>query len=987
MKINELKVKLTELKMSYYRQLKNDGENFSEETVRSGYINKMLELLGWDTGDLSQVLQERKLTKSQRKRLDEINSKHSKPDYFLCDRGVTVTYLDAKKPQSDFSEDEDIAFQIRSYGWCTGVPFSIVSNFKEFGIYNTEPEPYATQSTHDKAIYFSIDQLINDLEKYLPFFQRDKIINHEFSLDSLGIGTKEKSYKSIDKHFLDYISEERMILGENIYECNPNISENQLNHTVQIIINRIIFIRFLEDGGIEPKNELLMMMNKGEFWQEFMLLCNNRLFKEYDGVMFFPDGFNGVIEDEAFFDFIERLYGNTPYRFDVIDPLLIAQIYELFLGKELKIISGEVVLKKKNINSLGSVSTPYPLALTMVQERLSQRKDFSSVKILDPNAGSGTFLLSAFDFLYREKQLQLQRPLSFNETRAIITKHLYGVDIDENAIEVLRMGLSLKLVLSDYSRPYEFKHALSEFKNNFVLGNSLISLEDVSDTRLEDFYPIRYAQKFPKIMSEGGFDYIFSNPPYVEPKYYPSLEYSYLKKKYALTKGKVDASLFFIKRYFQLLNNNGQLSIITQRRFFNTDYGQSIRTWLVKHGYLKKIVSLGSNSIFGGHITYVAILIGSKKKDTQIEYVENNNQMDNKSEMLRVLENIDKKRMFKTESLENGIWSLKAIIAENVIKKLFLTSKRKFFRVNDKDSKLNITVGPQVLDKKYFYLDGVIDEDGIFHGFNIAEKNKKIELEAKLLKPVIGNKELLSFIGANKVNTYILFPYENNGVTEVKPEYIKNNLPLTWNYLKDIKLKSRTKRNMNGAWYSYTRKQNLKYLNHPKIFIPMTSKNIVSFVQTGGSYGDNSNLNAILSPENTKSIMQLKAIATIMNSRIFNLLALNLSGDASGGYHKLNKQFLGETPIPKLNETEAENLATIYDHISSLSKKAMESYGDRRNYYVSLLSMEHEQLNKLVENMYDISKQNQEELLEALGNYYSWLDLLKERLNIEDGNI
>lgn len=987
MEVNELKIKLTELKMNYYRQLKNDGKNFSEETVRSGYINKMLELFGWDTGNLSQVLQERKLTKGQRKRLDEINSNHSKPDYFLCDRGITVTYVDAKRPQSNFSEDEDIAFQIRSYGWCTGVPFSIVSNFKEFGIYNTEPEPYATQSTYDKAIYFSIDQLIDNLDKYLPFFQRDMIINHEFSLDSLDIGTEKKSYRSIDKHFLDYISEERMILGKNVYKCNPYINEHQLNHIIQIVINRIIFIRFLEDGGIEPKDELLIMMKEGEFWQEFVLLCNNRLIKEYDGVMFSPDGFNGVIEDEAFFDFIERLYGNTPYRFDVIDPLLIAQIYELFLGEELRIISGKVVLKKKNINSLGSVSTPYPLALAMVQERLSQRKDFSSVKILDPNAGSGTFLLSVFDFLVREKQLRLQRPLSFDETRAIITKHLYGVDIDENAIEVLRMGLSLKLVLSDYSRPYEFKHALSEFKNNFVLGNSLISLTDALDTRLEDFYPIDYAKKFPKVMTEGGFDYIFSNPPYVEPKYYPSSEYSYLKKKYELTKGKVDASLFFIKRYFQLLNGSGQLSIITQRRFFNTDYGQSIRTWLVRHGYLKKIVSLGSNSIFSGRITYVAILIGSKKRNAQIEYVENNNQLDNKSEMLRVLENIDKRRVFKTESLENGIWSLKAIIAENVIEKLLMTNNRRFFRINDKDSELSITVGPQVLDKKYFYLDGVIDENGIFHGFNKAEKNKKLELEAKLIKPVIGNKALLSFVGANKISTYILFPYENSGVTEVKPEYIKNNLPLTWDYLKDIELKSKTKRNMNGAWYGYTRKQNLKYLNHPKVFIPMTSKSIVSFVQGGGFYGDNSNLNAILSPENTKSIMQLKSIAAITNSRIFNLLALNLSGDASGGYHKLNKQFLGETPIPKLNEAESENLAVIYDHISSLSTKAIEAYGDRRNYYVSLLNTECDRLNKLVEDMYDISNQYQEELLEALGNYYSWFDLLKERLNIEDENI
>lgn len=979
MQIDKLKSELNKLKESYNQQLKVNGNNFSEETVRSGYINKMLELFGWDTGNLNQVLQERKLTQKQQKKLHEISSSHTKPDYFLCDRGITVTYLDAKKPQVDFSKDKDIAFQIRSYGWCTGVPFAIVSNFKEFGIYNTKPEPYLEQSTTDRVVYFTIDQLIDNLEHYLPFFQREKVINHNFDLSTLKIDVEDKSYKTIDKHFLDYISNERVVLGRDIYQHNSYISESQLNHVVQIIINRILFVRFLEDAEIEPKNELLILLNQGEFWKSFNHLCDDRLYKEYDGVMFFPSEFKGIIATSAFSDFIKKLYGRTPYRFDVIDPLLIAQIYELFLGEELKIENKKVILKNKIGNSLGSVSTPYPLAMTMVRERLSLRKNFSSVKILDPNAGSGTFLLSAFDFLVRQKQNKMKRHLSFDETKSIISDHLYGVDIDENAIEVLRMGLSLKLLLSNYTQPSEFKSALSEFKNNFVLGNTLISRKDLISSKLEDFYPIDYAQKFPEIMAKGGFDYIFSNPPYIEPKYYPKEAYSYLKKKYEFKKGKVDSSLFFIRRYFQLLNDDGQLSIITQRRFFNTEYGKGIRKWFSKNGYLKKIISLGDNDIFKGHTTYVAILIGSKSINNHVEFVENDGKMNTKAEMLRIFDKNDQNKLFQTSVLGNGNWALKSIRTESLISELILRKDRDFFRINEEGSGLKITVGPQVLDKDYFYLYGTIDKNDFFHGNNKAEKDNEIVLEQKLLKPVISNRLLFSFMSVKKPDTYILFPYENNGEKEVSPDYIKKNLPLTWDYLKKVELKSKTKRNIKGAWYGYTRKQNLKLLDIPKVFIPMTSKNIVSFFQPRGYYGDNSNLNAIVSTENEQDVVVLKAISAITNSKVFNLLALNISADARGGYHKLNKQFLGNTPVPILKENERRELAGVYDHISSLQSKVLSTYGDSRNYYSSLLREEYRWLNDYVNNIYQLSDKQQEDLVKMLGHYYSWMDILKER--------
>ena len=43
------------------------------------------------------------------------------------------------------------------------------------------------------------------------------------------------------------------------------------------------------------------------------------------------------IDDIYFEEFINRLYGYTPYKFDVIEPELIAEMYDYFLGKELTV--------------------------------------------------------------------------------------------------------------------------------------------------------------------------------------------------------------------------------------------------------------------------------------------------------------------------------------------------------------------------------------------------------------------------------------------------------------------------------------------------------------------------------------------------------------------------------------------------------------------------------------------------------------------------
>ncbi len=96
-------------------------EELSEESTRS-WINKFLEIFDWDVLNIQQIQQEKIVDDSQKEKLGEINSTHTKPDYSLMNGATVKAYLDAKKTDVDIFKNKDAAFQVRSYGWSAGLP-------------------------------------------------------------------------------------------------------------------------------------------------------------------------------------------------------------------------------------------------------------------------------------------------------------------------------------------------------------------------------------------------------------------------------------------------------------------------------------------------------------------------------------------------------------------------------------------------------------------------------------------------------------------------------------------------------------------------------------------------------------------------------------------------------------------------------------------------------------------------------------------------
>ena len=85
--------------------------------------------------------------------------------------------------------------------------------------------------------------------------------------------------------------------------------------------------------------------------------------------------------------------------------------------------------------------------------------------------------------------------------KEVLEHNLYGVDINEGAVEIARLSLWLRT--AKRGRP------LTKLANKIKVGNSLIDDKTIVPNAFE------WHKEFPEVFAQGGFDVVIGNPPYV----------------------------------------------------------------------------------------------------------------------------------------------------------------------------------------------------------------------------------------------------------------------------------------------------------------------------------------------------------------------------------------------------------------------------------------------------------------------------------------
>lgn len=924
-----------------YKKEKKTKE-LSEESTRS-WINEFLEIFDWDVLNIQQVQQEKIVDDSQKDKLDEINSSHTKPDYSLMNGASVKAYLDAKNPDVDIFKNKDAAFQVRSYGWSAGLPCSFLTNFEQMVIFDCRYAPQKGEDAGVAAIQISIDHYISRFDELNNHFNRHLVYGN--NLQKLYSSEKVEGSKTLDSTFNKLLSDFRLQLANELYVNNPNIlDEDELNYYVQIILDRIVFIRVCESRKIEKEGLLLEFLKK-DFWNEFKKSCYVDFYNHYDGAMFSRDKkFDQIVlSNDLFEPFINKLYYPYPYKFDVIPTKVIAKIYEEFLAYSLRINNGVVAteLKEDYVKTNGAIPTQEFIADAICRETVQKKaygsyQDILSTKVLDPCCGSGVFLLSAYE-IFAGIMMNLtsssnkwcvieddKKYLTITAKQEIMKNCLFGIDCDPTAVEVTKMSLALKVV-DDTNELYLNEigvfgeKILSDIHNNIKIGNTLVDTDIFCNAN-----EIKYIRPlsikgfaFKKIFDDkGGFDYVVGNPPYVETKHFKAASlrvHDYLHDHYKTFEGKADLSVLFIERTMGLLNSTGKLGMIIQRRWFKTNYGKAARSFIMEGYHLHKLLDIETNALFKGRITYVSIMILTKEKNTTVQYD------------LIPGDTLDVQLYFENPGTPDSI------SADYFLSPIWAPEQKAVFEIKNKYAKKYGTVGEnenidvrdgiQALWKKVYDIVDYYEHNGLISGKNGF--GDQVDIEKEMVKPVVYNREFLP-LREIVPDAYRIFPYMGDDhKTKISIKEVQEKYPLAYKYLESNKklITGKVRHNDGEYWHTYTREHNHDSFESPKIIVPMTTKETyAAFVADKGLYMDNSNVWFLNYRGNNECVM--KALTMIINSTLFSVFGKSGANPASNGYYKFNKQFIEPIPLPNEKIFPSNSfiikLAGLYDEIRSL---------------------------------------------------------------------
>jgi hypothetical protein len=584
-------------------------------------------------------------------------------------------------------------------------------------------------------------------------------------------------------------------------------------------------------------------------------------------------------------------------------------------------------------------------------------KNLSSIKICDPAIGSGAFpvgllheLVNAmlvlkphlsYDYLteklkgfgFTQRESISDSRYIYRLKRHIIQESIYGVDIDNSAIDIARLRLWLSLVVDeDDLDPIE---TLPNLDYKIVAGNSLIGLPDTAmksysveaelEKLKEKFYNITdetekkalrqkintkirelldtaeqfegyeivfdFKLYFSEVWREkGGFDVVIGNPPYVRQELFKEYK-PYLQLNYSsVYDGRADLYTYFVKKGFDILHQQGVLSLITSNKFIVRGYGEKLRNLLAVDKSIRTLLNFGELPVFKASVDS-SIIIAQNHKPTNLDYL-NYAQATQKEHF----EDINK--FLATNSNSKKISDLKESWVFKDQK-----SMRVLEKLNGIENKLSdvfeIFGGIKTGCDEAFIIDDSARQ-------SLVEKDRNSE---KLIKPWYRGRDIQKW--RSVPDLFVIYIPQNEINIEEYPA-IKEHLNEYKTTLEN--------RATNQKWFELQQPQKrfTKLFESEKIIYSEIATEMRALLDKGKAYGT---MKMFFIPYNP-------VVLAILNSSLFDWYArMNFSslGDPwNGGRLEFKTIYMSKVPIPLSYNKEQKQIELLINYITLLKKKHVE---------------------------------------------------------------
>jgi type I restriction-modification system DNA methylase subunit len=931
---------------------------YNETQLRREFLDPFFEALGWDifnnqgyAESYKDVIHEDSL---------EIEGGNKAPDYAFRIGGMRKFFAEAKKPAVNIEFNIHPAFQLRRYAWSAKLPLGILTDFEEFAVYDCRTKPdKKDKASMGRISLYSFKDYVEKWDEIAAVFSRDAVLKGSFDQYAEGLKGR-KGTTEVDDAFLAEIERWRDLLAKNIALRNSSLNVRELNYAVQMIIDRIIFLRICEDRGVERDEQLKEIATGGVVYAGLCALFQKADARYNSGLFHFTAEKEQAgaadsltlslnVDDKVLQDILKNLYyPESPYVFREIPSDILGQVYERFLGKVIRLTAGHQakVEEKPEVRKAGGVYyTPTYIVDYIVQNTVGKLlesktpKEVAKLKFLDPACGSGTFPLGAFQYLLdwhlkyyleheTEKWATGKNPaiyqtkdgyrLTTAKKKEILLNNIFGVDIDPQAVEVTKLSLLLKVLEGESNETIGSQLALFQERvlpdlgRNIKCGNSLIGYDYfegrmlVEQEERERVNAFDWKAEFPQVFAQGGFDAVFGNPPYIRIQVLQetsSINVEYYKKTYrAASKGNYDIYVVFVEKALSLLNQNGRMGFILPSKFFTTDYGESIRQLISEKKSLLQIADFGHLQIFEQATTYTCLLFLAGASQSTFAYAKVNSPNELKDASFRTVQN----------SLTAESWAFSDDITKKLIEKITSISKPL--------SNLPTRIGR----------GSSSGADDVFmlrkEGNNLfTRQGKKVIVESEILREPTYATDFGRYEFRPAQEEVIIFPYKVNsdGYELMAEDKFKRQYPKANEYLLSRK-KELLERKQFKQWYGFSAPRNLEVHETAQILVPLLADR--------GLYcrlsDDSSNYCLMASggfsiTVSKESELSPNFVLGLLNSTLLFWRLRSISNVFRGGWITCTKQYVETLPIRSINFSDPAEKA-LHDKLVSLVERMLE---------------------------------------------------------------
>jgi type I restriction-modification system DNA methylase subunit len=853
-------------------------------------------------------------------------------------------------------------------------PWGIVSNVVSFRLYHRNHTPRDSE-------WFTLQELrsVDRFRDFYVLFGRGGLLpplkGQKARADELLEQTSHRQREVGRELYRDYHAN-RVELIQHLRKAPHKKPTETAIHIAQKILDRIIFVAFCEDRDLLPEGTIeKAWTQKPPFtkvtnprWQNFLALFrsidtgnldfnispfNGGLFAVDDEVdnlqltdkwtAFFKEVGGYDFRDEVTLDVLGHLFEQSitdletlrasPDSWDTTPaedasgkrkregiyytpPPITRYIVENTLGSCLA-VRFAALARKFDIDPQAAPSEK--TLADWINYHKARLDDLRRFRVCDMACGSGAFLIQAFDYLegvYDEvlTALFLHQGEDDAELREkvsawILRDNIFGADRSEEAVEITRLAL--------WIRTAERGKTLADLSENIQCGNSIV------DDPKADPLALDWAKRFPQVFTEGGFDCIVSNPPYVKLQNFrkrePKVAEFLIGRYRAARTGNFDLYLPFIERGLELLRPGGHMGFIAPNVWLFNEYGEGLRQLVAEKKALEKFVDFKSHQVFEDATTYTALQFFSTQPAAAIQAADAG-----KGDLGQITF-----YPVTYKDLGDGAWSL----LESKARKIIDTMRQR--SVPLADACAGIIVGIQTSADDVYHLTRIAP--GRYWSWAL---NKEVELEDDLMKPLVSGRNIRP-LSAELDDTFLLFPYDVSGPAPIlmSAKLLRKKFHRTFDYLSacEERLRGREDDKMDHpGWYGYVYPKNLNKQACAKIMVPRLLFHLrAAMDENGALFLDNVDVGGVL----VKGKWQLGYVAAILNSTACDFAWRLTSKPFRGEYRSANKQFIAPLPIPKAKDQKP--LADLARQLSDLHGQRLEAMrGVQRRLAVDLAPAE-----------------------------------------------